>query len=240
MKFNLLIAVLFCSLQVFAQEGPSEESLAYHEYRSKMSVPPYELAKIKKLVAGLKTVYEESDEGHQTMPEKIYNALSLREKFTYNMIHAEDFSQNCDIFFALDEHKKIFGHLLDIFGDSNWSERQYKFFKENRDSVMALIKESVLRSKRMGVNYKYAIVEMNGWEMVPFLISTYNTDRKDHDILTVLMLLMEQNKYPVFVASASYAKLYGKDAAYDGYLDLNKANEDLIMQRADNFYKSKK
>ncbi len=50
-------------------------------------------------------------------------------------------------------------------------------------------------------------------EMIPFPISTYNTDRKDHDILTLLMLLMQQNKYPVFVASASYAKLYGDKAA---------------------------
>jgi hypothetical protein len=191
-------------------------------------------------VAGLKTSYEGYDEGHQTMPDKTYNSLTLREKFTYHMVHAENFSQNCDIFFAEDEDKKIFGHLPDIFGDTNWSDRQYKFMKDNRDSVMALIKESVLRSKRMGANYKYAIVEMNGWEMVPFLISTYNTDRKDHDILTLLMLLMQQNKYPVFVTSASYTKLYGDKAAYDSCLELNKANEDLIMQRAENFYKSKK
>lgn len=240
MKLYLSVVVLFCSLHVFAQEGPSDESLAYHEYRSKMSVPPYELAKIKKLVAGLKTVYEENDEGHQKMSDNMYNSLSLREKFTYHMIHAEDFSQNCDVFIVENEHKKIFGHLPDIFGDSNWSDRQYNFFKENRDSVMALIKESVLRSKRMGANYKHAIVELNGWEMIPFLISTYNTDKKDRDILTVLMLLMQQNKYPVFLSSASYAKLYGERAAYDGHLELNKPNEDLIMQRADNFYKSQK
>ncbi len=239
MKLYLSIAVLFCSLQVFAQEGPSDESLAYHEYRSKMSVPPYELAKIKKLVAGLKTVYEENDEGHQKMPANMYNSLPLREKFTYNMIHAEDFSQNCDVFIVENEHKKIFGHLPDIFGDSNWSDRQYNFFKENRDSVMALIKESVLRSKRMGANYKHAIVELNGWEMIPFLINTYKTDRKDRDILTVLMLLMDQDKYLGFITSSSYKKLYGADALYDAYLELNKPNEDLIMQRADNFYKSK-
>lgn len=240
MKFYLIIVVLFSSLHVFAQEGPGKESLAYHEYRTKVSVPPYELAKIKKLVAGLKTVYEENDEGHETLPSNTYNSLSLREKFTYNMIHAEDFSQNCDVFFMLDEHKKIFGNLPDIFGESNWSDRQYNFFKENRDSVMALIKESVLRSKRMGANYKHAIVEMNGWEMIPFLISTYNADRKDHDILTVLMLLMEKNKYPAFITSASYTKLYSEQAAYDSYLELNKPNQELILERADKFYKSKK
>ena len=235
MKNYLFIALMFCSFHVAAQE-----SADYHNYRTRMSVPPYELVKVKKLVAGLKTVLEEGDEGHQTMPDKIYNSLSLREKFTYNMIHAENFSQNCDVFFMENEHKKIFGHLPDIFGESNWSERQYKFLKENRDSVMALIKESVLRSKRMGANYKQAIVEINGWEMIPFLISTYNTDRKDHDILTVLMLLMEKNKYPDFVASASYKKLYSSDAQYDAYIELNKPNEDLILQRADNFFKSKK
>ncbi len=40
------------------------------------------------------------------------------------MIHAEDYSQNCDIFFTDDEDKKIFGHLPDFFGIANWSERQ--------------------------------------------------------------------------------------------------------------------
>jgi hypothetical protein len=241
MKFRLLIAILFCSITLFAQEESewkeaSKESQAYHLYRSKTSVPPYELAKVKGLLAKA----ENDEEENLKLPAKLYNALSLREKFTYHMIHAESYSQNCDVMPPIqDEHKKIFGNLPDAFDEYSWSERQYDFLRGQRDSVMALIKESVLRSKRMGVNYKSAVVAMNGWEMIPFLISAYNTDKKDHDILTVLLLLMKQNEYKPLMTSASFTKLYGENADYRAYLDLNKANEDLILERAGNFYKSK-
>ncbi|MRG48364.1 hypothetical protein GFS24_24825 [Chitinophaga sp. SYP-B3965] len=225
MKYFLLFAVLFCSITLFAQD------------RSKISVPPYELAKIKGLVSKM----EHDEEENLKLPAKSYNALSLREKFTYHMIHAESYSQNCDAMPPIEnEHKKIFGNLPDAFGEYSWSERQQDFLRGQRDSVMALIKESVLRSKRMGVNYKAAVVAMNSWEMIPFLISTYNTDKKDHDILTVLMLLMKQNEYKPFMTSTSFTKLYGEDADFRAYLDLNKANEDLILERAGNLYKSKK
>lgn len=240
MKFLLFITMFLCSCSLFAQEekwkDASKESQAYNAYRSKVSIPPYELAKVKALLAKI----PEDEEGMK-MPDKVYNALSFREKFTYHMIHAENYSQNCDAMPPIqDEQKKIFGNLPDAFDEYSWSDRQYNFLRSQRDSVMALIKESVTRSKRMGVNYKDAVVALNGWEMIPFLISTYQTDKKDHDILTVLLLLMKQNEYAPFLAATSFTKLYGDDANYRAYIDLNKANEDLIIERAGNFYKTKK
>jgi len=139
----------------------------------------------------------------------------------------------------LEEHKKIFGYLPDAFDEYSWSERQANFMTSNKDSVIALIKESANRSRRLGVNYKMAIVEMNAKEMIPFLISFYKTDKKDHDILTVLMLLMKKSEYKPFMASASFKKLYSEEASYQAYLDFNKANEDLILKRAMDFYGGK-
>jgi hypothetical protein len=114
----------------------------------------------------------------------------------------------------LTEEKKIFGFLPDFFREANWSERQEKFLKDNRDSVMVLIKESTIRSKRMGVNYKRTIHQINGVEMIPFLVKFYNEKKKDGDILTLMLLLMKENNYGPFVSSATYKKLYSEEHSY--------------------------
>jgi hypothetical protein len=80
---------------------------------------------------------------------------------------------------------------------------------------------------------------MKDKKMIPFLIKTYNIDKKDHDILTVLMLLMKENQYKPFLASQSFRKLYGEEASYQAHLELNKANEELILKRAMDFYNGK-
>lgn len=240
-KTQLILSLMLFPLVSFSQNQEEEwkeaspESQAYHESRMRNTIPPYGLAKIKAILS--KTPYQE-EEG-KVMPSKDYTALTLREKFTYHMIHAESYSQNCDVMPPIqEEHKKIFGELHDAFDEENWSARQISFLKENKDSVLALIKESVTRSKKVGLNYKHAIVEVNGTAMIPFLIETFNQDHKDLDILTVLMLLMKINKYPPFISSQSYEKLYGPKANYQNYLQFNKANEDLIIKRASDFYNS--
>jgi hypothetical protein len=241
MKYFLFLVALLPSFFLNAQEEEiwkeaSAESQAYHQYRIKETIPPYGLAKVKALVATIRS----NDDEDLKLNNKDYETLALREKFTYHMIHAESFSQNCDAMPPIqDEHKKIFGYLPDAFDEYSWSERQINFLKKNKDSVLVLIKESVSRSKRIGSNYKQAIVEMNAREIIPFLITTYNADKKDHDILTVFMLLMKNNSYKPFMASQSFKKLYGEEASYQAYLDFNKANEELILKRALDFYHGK-
>lgn len=241
MKYLILVftSLLFSSAS-FAQEDwsePSKESQEYHAYRSKTTVPPYGLEKIKTLIATLKDDPETSE---LALSAAAYNKLSLREQFTYHMIHAETYSQNCDAMPPIqDEHLKIFGRLPDAFNEYSWSKRQFDFMIKNRDSVMAIIKESMNRSKRMGVNYKMAVVEINATEMIPYLISFYKKDKKDHDILTVLMLLMLKNEYATFMESQSYSKLYGENASYQAYINFNKENEALIIERATKFFNGK-
>lgn len=239
MKYLMFVAAILGCLRLSAQEeppewkNPSKSSLAYAEYRRKLTVPPYGLAKVKALID--KIPYKDDDSS--PMENKDYLPLSLREKFTYHMIHAEISAQNCDVRPPIqDEDKKIFGQMADGLEESVWSDRQSKFLISNRDSVMAIIKESVNRSKRMGSNYKAAIVEINGREMIPFIIETYNKDQKDRDLLTLLMLLMKNNEYNPFMVSQSYRKLYGDKADYQSYIDYNKGNEDLIIKRATDYY----
>jgi hypothetical protein len=205
-----------------------------------VNVPPYGLGKVKALIEKIKSQNdpEGGDESTEALDPKVYASLSFNERFTYHMIHPESFSQNCDILpMRADEEHRIFGHLQDIFGEFDWSEHQLKFLKDNRDSVMQLMKPVIEKDKKIGGNFKEAIVEMNANELIPYLIDFYNREKKDHDILTVLMLLMKNNNYPEFMNSPSYKKLYAQqEGEYAAYLVYNKANQELIIQRATNFY----
>ena len=246
MKYLFILLISALPVFVFAQDQEEEghwqeasaASEAYHTFRLKNSTPPYGLAKVKSLIKKINTRTEDNSDYYDSpMSRKIYLSLSLREKFTYHMIYPESYSQNCDVSAPIiDEEKKILGNLPDVFSESNWSRKQLDFMVSNRDSVLSLIKESVNRSKRMGLNYKTAIVEVNGREMIPFLIDFYLTDRKDNDILTVLTLLLKKNEYKPFMTSASFIKLYGKKSNYQSFINLNKDNVELIISRAKSYY----
>lgn len=244
MKYlTLLLPIIGSCLHCLAQDDekrPGPQDKAYHEYRDYTTTPPYGLAKVKQLIKE-KTIHRDdpdADAGTDSLPERLYRSLSFREKFTYNMIYAESFAQNCDVNEAVvDEEKKIFGQLPSLFPEHAWGNRQEAFFKVNKDSVIALMTESIGRAKRVGLNYKYVIVDINATSMIPLLIDTYNLQKKDHDILTVLMLLMHNNKYPPFMESLSNKKLYETNEIYYGVsLTFNSANEALIIQRATDFY----
>ncbi len=241
MKLILSLLVLFLSVNVFSQgtavwRPASKESQAYHESRVRPSVPPYGLVKVKELIAKIKV----DEEDNEALGKAEYEELSFREKFTYHMIHAESYSQNCDAMPPIqNEQKKIFAYLPDAFDEYDWSDRQTAFLQKNRDSIIALITESMTRSKRIGVNYKHAISQINAKEMIPFLIATYNLTKKDLDILTLLMQMMKDNEYEPFLMSPYYRKLYSEESDYMSYLNYNKGNEDLIIKKAMEFYNAR-
>jgi hypothetical protein len=238
MKLIFCILTILFSVASMAQgdnvwRPASKESEAYHEYRIRPTIPPYGLSKIKALLKGITP----DEEDTEALKNDDFQSLSLREKFTYVMIHGESYSQNCDAMPPIqDEHKKIFANLPEAFNEYAWSDRQSGWLKKNRDSVISLIKESITRSKRAGVNFKHAIIEINAVEMIPFLVDNYRIIKKDLDMLTVLMQLMKENEYEPFIASGSHRKLYSDEASYDAYLNFSKGNEDLIIKRAMDFY----
>ena len=217
----------------------NEASLAYHETRLDDSDPPFSLNKILELISKLKPTETEVDDVEIVAPDQqTYLSLTLHEKFTYHMVHPESYSQNCDGMPAVvNEEKKIFGQLLDGFGEYSWSERQRIFFLANRDSVIALMKYCIMTDKKIGLNFKHVIVDVSATQLIPLIIETYSITKKDHDLLTVLLLLMKNNEFPPFLISSSFKKLYGnKDANYKAYLNFNNGNEALIIKRATDFY----
>ena len=237
---SLLLVTMATSL-MFAQDPEnahqSATSRRYHEYRIGVTEPNYHLAKVSSMVARIKA----DKEGNHRLSDKAYDALSFEEKFTYNMIHGEDASQNCDgTMSTVKEESKIFGYIPDAFDEGNktWSERQRTFLTKNRTKVITLLRATIKLRQRVGVNLKNAIMEIKGSELVSDLIAVYNIKKKDHDILTLLMLLMKEDKFPEFVQSASFTKLYGENSNYKGSLEANSANQNLIMERAMAYYKS--
>src|SRR5665213_1680976 len=89
-----------CSLSLcVGQSDPpeaSKKSQAYHEYRLKETPPPYELTKVKALIAGMKQKGQDRDEGTTGLSSRKFGSLSVPAKFTYCMIYGENYSQNCD------------------------------------------------------------------------------------------------------------------------------------------------
>lgn len=235
-----LIAVAATSL--FAQEGmdgpkPSPASLNYSEFRHASVEPTWGLAKIKAIVKGLK----EDEDMNRRVSDKVFNSWTLQEKFTYTMIHGEDFSQNCDMMpMILDEHKKVFSYFPGAFGDeAAWSERQTKFLEANRTKVIDLMKQTILSKNRVGNNFKNAIWNLNAVELIPTMVTVYSRDKKDHDILTLMMLMMKDAKFPAFLKTSTYKKLYGSEENWRSYVMYSPALYKETISLAGGFYKSK-
>ncbi|HTQ10042.1 MAG TPA: hypothetical protein VMI31_08235 [Fimbriimonadaceae bacterium] len=234
-KFLLLCAYSLLMTPVLAQRTNGAEA-RYHESRLAFTYPPYGLAKVKGLIARLK----DDKEGDERLPAKTFDALPFDEKFTYVMIHAEDFSQNCAGMPEIaGENKKIFGHTPGAFeaDERTWSERETGFLNHNRAKVIRLLRDS-MRSGHVGINVKGAIEETKAYELIPDLIAAHERDPDDHDLLTVMMLLMDDAKYKPFMATTVAKKLYGDNSNYQGAIEDTPAHEKLIVTLAGMFAKS--
>lgn len=232
----------FAALAVFsvAQEGPVQVSAAtkkYREYRLRVSEPRYGLAKVKGLIKRLKS----DAEGNAPMSAAEFGRLSTKEKFTYCMLHGEDASQNCDgMPWVVDEEKKVFAYPPGLFGfDEVWSDKQWAFIRNHRTDVIRMVRETMRDQGYVGTNFKWTIARLDANELIPDLIKIYERERRDQDILTVLMMLMKDGKYQPFLSSATYRKVYGPDANYQAFIVANEANQKLMIQRAMAFYRSR-
>jgi len=239
MKWILSLLILLCSVASFSQPPvdttKSAYNYAYHEARTRLTVPPYGIEKIRAMISKIIPTSEKNEE----LKAADYNALSMREKFTYNMIHAESYCRDCVTASASkNEDKKIYAYLAGAYHGFAWSERQTKFFSGNRDSVIQFMKESMGRTKRAGVNFKQCMLEINAKEMIPDIIATFKANKKvkDLDLLTVLLNLMKDNEYEPFLLSGSYKKMYAEETSYKTYLNYSQPNEDLVIKRATDFY----
>lgn len=206
----------------------------YHEYRMHVTEPEYGLAKVKQLVTGLQ-------DRRQQITEKDWTKLSAAEKFTYCAIHPEQYFQACFMLgIESDADKKIYARQASPFIENHWSVRQSEFFTKERKTVIKLLTQTVRGNVRMGANLKLIAVETKANEMIPTLIDKFQKDKRDKDLLTVLMVLMKEGDDPRFAEWPPYQDLYGKDANYGSSIPASDASEKTILKLAAQFHRGLK
>lgn len=233
----LSVTVAFAHAQDEDFPKPSAESQKYSEYRHRETAPLYGLTKVKALIKKLKPDRDDN----RALSAKQFGALSSKEKFTYTMLHGEEFSQNCDAMPPIvDEHKKVFAYPPGPFGDEAvWSEQQRNFLTQNRSLTIGMLRDTIHARKDAGSNLKMAIAFLHAKELIPDLVSLYKRDRKDHDLLSVMMVLMNDGSYAPFQKSQVGQKLYGENASYMAYVDATPTLQNQIISQALAFSKSK-
>jgi len=198
-----------------------------------LSMPPYGSKKIDSLLAKQAKEYFAGK-----LADSDYNALTLRDKFAYCMIHPESYAQICSSLPAMESDSgRLFAQLPVTPGEFHISERQTLFLEHNKDSVIALMQECINDQGHIGLNFKHAIVTTNAIKLIPLIITTYNFSRSDHDLLTVLMILMKNNSYKKFEATALCSSLYNNaSSSYKSYVNFTYKDEALIIKLATSFY----
>jgi hypothetical protein len=234
-RFFPVLLLAAASTSLLAQEpdpkGITAKSKAYHEYRLVETAPSYGLKKVKALVAKIKT----DKDDNPVLGLKAYDALSVSEKFTYCMLNAENFDQNCaEMPGILNEERKIFAFPAGPFYDQfNWSKRQEAFLKGHRGTVVQLLRATIKSHSRVGANLKQAIIDLDVYQLIPDLVAAYKRSTKDKDILSLLCVLMKNTSFKPFVVSPTYKTLYGDAAAsYKSYIDATPANESWLIHTA--------
>ena len=236
------VLFFFALTTAFAQDMPatSKASEAYRTHRETITKPSFGLAKVEALIKKYKL--RDSSDDSAKLPAKEFGKLTTAEQFTYHMIFGEAFSQNCDAMpIFVDEEKHIYAYPPSAFQDERgWTEQQLEVIKKSRNAFLPLLQKSILRGK-IGCNLKQAIIELHAYELIPTICDVYKKKRYDHDILSVLMILMKDGKFAPFMESASYKKLYAdEESSYQSFLVANRENQDLIMSRATAYYASKR
>jgi len=247
-----LILLGFISNPSFCQEyqeykdvawnEPRSKDSAYYAMRERASIPPFGLKKVQDLVEQQSKKLPEGalvdyDGG---IAKADFDKLSFEEKFTYIMIYPEIYSQACaERMFVFNPQSKIFAQLLFVYNGVFWSERQLHFMKKNKKRVIDLIIDQANRNNALGLNYKTALIEIDAWESIPFLLSFYQKNPKDKDILTTLLQLLKTSNFGAFEQSKIYNKLYGENTHSDSWVNFSGANEAYIIESAQALYKKR-
>lgn len=237
MKRICIIAALsmYCIAPAGAQTSHHSFSYSKKDHRQP-SVPQYGFEKIKRLIAATKKTTKDNF-FNRPISALAFDSLTLREKFTYSMIHPESYLQNCSYYDNLNEQGKIYRRLTPGYNENTLSKRQRGFLQQNRDSVLVWVKEFFIKNKTIGINLKQAITEVNGWEAIPLLTSNYKANKSDGHVLTTLIMLMKNGGFEKFLKSPIHEELYAKGKRiYFATIDHNKDNERFLLKTSGEYF----
>jgi hypothetical protein len=230
-------STLWAQQEEYPRQAETAVSRAYHTAREKSTKPLFGVAKMEAIIKTLKR----GDDDSMKMADAQYNALSPADKFVYCMLHGEDFTQNCSETGPMyQEERRIFGYIPGPFHDEEiWSNRQMSFMKNNRAQMVGWLRSTIQGRRHVGANIKAIIVELRLNELIPALETEYKRSRKDHDILSVLLILMKEGKYQPFLSSPMYKKLYGDQENYWASITATMANQRSILNMASAYFRSR-
>lgn len=218
----------------------------------KYNIPKYQLEKI------LTFILSSEASGHEKNPDwsrhfrngnysfsiriSAYDNLNTKAKLTYNLINYEQYFQNCGsgMLKSYETKGRLTARLAGPLEFFQWSGRQYDYFREHRDSIVAYMQEIYQDQGFIGQNLKEAIVEADAWEMIPSLAKEYEK-RKDLRLLTTLSLLMKKGEFKPFEKSYIYQELYGEGKRWTASMEIDTFSQvpENIIEFAKAYYKTK-
>ncbi len=212
---------------------------AYAEYREVESTPSFGLGKVKAI---LKSIGWEGAYTATMLSNDRFAGMSVGEKFTYCMLNGEANGQICSgmpVF--LGEQNFIFAYpATKMYTFVRWSDRQRHFMESNRAAVVSMLRETIHANPRVGRNVKQAVIDLKARDLIPDLLTMYQRDRKDKDILSTCMVLMHEAHYQPFLKTAICRKLFDSERSYrNSYIESTPAAEKLIIEDAIGFAKTK-
>ncbi|MCW3101813.1 MAG: hypothetical protein JWO09_253 [Bacteroidetes bacterium] len=244
----LLSASPACTGSSHKPEAPAlEDSFLYSQPADSLRLAPasalhcFYSAKLDTLLAE----HAGKDGKTSELTDKELAALDVTGIIVFAHQHPEQYLQSCSIYFKeLSYNTKIHSSLPRKGEGFYMSDRQYQLLKDHRDSVLLLFNRCFENASAIPDDYKTTVCLLSGYECIPSLkkmIARQQT--KDTYILTLFMILMNQDKYAPFAASDLHKKLYDEtreDYQYDMTVPVNKKNYDEIMAFASAYYEFKK
>ena len=208
----LLVSCLCFSVGVAkSQDDLTSATKSYEKYRRLVIEPKIGLKKVKMLI---KSTKRDRDENLR-ISDGAWNGLTTQEKVSYCLLHCEDYAQMCDAMPPIPGSEKLIESFFpDAFDEASYSKRQVDFIEENEDAMLGTIRQLIKEKKRVGLNLKQALYQINSYKIVPDLLAAYQADSRDHDILTLLMILMKEGNFQAFKSSKIYEDFYGENANY--------------------------
>jgi hypothetical protein len=242
MKHLILLLALSCYGQARAQVDRTRMGDDYYIYRAAFgtfdryaySTPEPRLSELLLIKgigarAGFDTLDREVDSGFRRLllTSVLFRNMTLHERFIYNIIRPRRYTQNCTLHVAylangtatsVKPAKRLYAQLPVPGSEYTWGDEQLSFFRDNRDSTLAWIREDIQRTRLVGLNYKTVLVEVNAVELIPDLLAIHDRQmvlrHEDDDIYTVIMQLMEKARYGPWLQTDLRKKLYGEDAVF--------------------------
>ncbi len=190
--------------------------------------------------------------------DSLLRSLSPYERYLYCHGRPSFYMQNCAAGFeeedadeqGADEAHAVSAHSADtkpkLYGylpsDAMLmhDQLQLDLLAENRAGTLTFIKEDVRRFGILTTHQKEVLVHLNAVELIPWMVDYFKrtTKQQDTDVLVLFLQLMRDNRYPPFMASKTYAKVYGNGRDHTGFIHLNQPNIDLTIERAMGLYQA--